>query len=139
MKNKSIVLLLVLTVMLPSCRPEPMPINSNFKIYNQSEHDVILDFYDKNAKKYDSILIENQLFYERNFSNIYCCNSCFLSMSDSVVFYFDDTLKRVHYLYDTLTPANNIYKSLYFDQNNADCVFEYLISNEDYLEALENK
>ena len=38
------VFLLLLFTMLYSCRPEPATVFSYFKIYNQSEHTVLLEY-----------------------------------------------------------------------------------------------
>ena len=131
--------LLLLFTMLYSCRPEPATVFSYFKIYNQSEHTVLLEIYKRDGTLVQSINVEDQSFYENYYNHtISCCNSCFLSGRDSVIIYYDDTVKMLHYLYDTTTPSNNIYNSLYFVEDYKDCLFEFTVTNEDYLEALGN-
>jgi hypothetical protein len=84
--------------------------------------------------------IIDSTYYQMDYNHtISCCESCFLSMSDSVVFLFDDTIKMVHSLYDTTSPSNNIYNSLYFVEDNANCLFEYFVTSDDYQEAVENQ
>ena len=131
--------LLLLFVMLYSCRPEPAVVFSYYKIYNQSDHNILLEIYRRDGTLSQSINIKDQLFFETyDNHSISCCNSCFLAGRDSVIVYFNDTVKMLHYLYDTTTPSNNIYNSLYFVEENEDCLFEFTVTNDDYLEAFGN-
>lgn len=140
MKNKISIILIVTAFNLISCKPEPAVVYSYFKIYNDSEHYVLLKYYDKIGEEYLKTDIENNAKYEMVYNNTYsCCVSCFLSLSDSVVFYFDDTIKMVHFIYDLNKPSHNIYNSLYFVQANENCNFEYTITKDDYIEAFENQ
>jgi hypothetical protein len=139
MSKLILVLSCVFILGIISCKQEPTKVYTYFYIYNNSLHNVVLDFYNSSGDVLQSLDINKDLYYEKSYNiSLSCCESCFLAVVDSVVFYYDDTVKIVHSKYDTISPGNNIFNSLYFVQDNSDCTYNFTITGADYLEALGN-
>ncbi|MEA3505107.1 MAG: hypothetical protein U9R32_07920, partial [Bacteroidota bacterium] len=124
-----------------SCTKEEKDIDTFHKIMNNSDHNINIYSYYKSAKT-DSLLLVIEKEKEFHFKEMGTIGSNPFDKGDSLIIIYDDSIMIKH----TRNIQQAASRSLMLDENwnggkinEIEYRFEYIFTNDDYKEALDNQ